>query len=76
MSQWPFCKAVGGGGSCGVFFVSQRVPKVKSLVPEKLQQWRAWISDKLIMSEEKSFAGREFDVEKTKVGCSRWQEVG
>ena len=48
MSRWPFCKAVGGE----VFFIfpdrliglnfEQRVPEVKSLVPEKLQQWRAW----------------------------------
>ena len=51
----------------------QRIPKVKSLVPEKLQQWRAWKSDKLIMIEEKSSAGRN---NKTKVGCARWQEVG
>ena len=78
MSRWPFCKAVGGGGEFFLFFpiglnFEQRVPEVKSLVPEKLQQWRAWKwRDELIMSEEKSF-----DVEtKAKVGCSRWQEVG
>ena len=45
MSRWPFCKTVGGGGlfffPIGLNF-EQRVPEVKSLVPEKLQQWRAW----------------------------------
>jgi len=65
-----------GGSFLWSFFshrFEQRIPKVKSLVPEKLQQWRAWKSDKLIMIEEKSFDGRN---NKTKVGCSRWQEVG